>query len=197
MLEETLLNTFNNQYDPKETALITRVCNGDQHALELLYNDYYPRLFRFIGRVTWNSEIIEEVINDVMYTVWEKAVTYNHQCRLSTWIFGIAYNKARQALRDSDRSHEDSLDDMNTDSLEFGTNDVGLKQLEMRDLLEDSFKMLSADQRTVVELTYFEGLHYSEIALLMDCPENTIKTRMHHARKILASHLTDYEDASK
>jgi len=197
MLEETLLNTFNSQYDPKETALIARVCNGDQHALELLYNDYHPRLFRFIGRVTWNPEIIEEVINDVMYTVWEKAVTYNHQCRLSTWIFGIAYNKARQALRDSDRSHEDSLDDMNTDSLEFGTNDVGLKQLEMRDLLEDSFKMLSADQRTVVELTYFEGLHYSEIALLMDCPENTVKTRMHHARKILASHLTNYEDASK
>jgi RNA polymerase sigma factor (sigma-70 family) len=128
-----------------------------------------------------------------MFTVWEKAATYNHQCRLSTWIFGIAYNKARQALRNAGHFNEDSLDDMDVDNIAFASHDANLKQLETRDWLEASFKALSSDQRTVIELTYFQGLHYSEIALLMDCPENTVKTRMHHARKILALQLTDDE----
>ncbi len=140
--------------------------------------------------MTWREDMIEEIINDVMYTVWEKASSYNHQCLLSTWIFGIAFNKVRQALRKDKHSKEDSLDDMDVDSLEFGNLDVGIKQLEMSDWLESGFKMLSPEQRAVVELTYVEGLHYSEIALLMECPENTVKTRMFHARKILAAHLT-------
>lgn len=173
-----------------------RICNADENALELLYHEYYPRLFRFIGRMTWREDLIEEVINDVMYTVWEKAATYHHQCRLSTWIFGIAYNKARQALRSVKHFSEDSLDEMDVDRLEFGAHDSSLAQLEMRDFLESGFRMLSIEQRAVIELTYFEGLHYSEIALLMDCPENTVKTRMHHARKILATTLTNYEEPS-
>jgi len=184
------------QHQNKDVALVIRICNADEKALELLYHNYYQRLFRFIGRITWREDLIEEIINDVMYTVWEKAATYNHQCQLSTWIFGIAYNKARQALRSAGSFNDDSLDDMDVDSSVFGTYDTGLKQLEMRDFLESGFKVLSPDQRTVVELTYFEGLHYSEIAQLMGCPENTVKTRMHHARKILALHLTNHEDAA-
>jgi RNA polymerase sigma-70 factor (ECF subfamily) len=189
------LNSPNSQHD-QEAALIRRICHADENALEQLYHDYYPRLFRFIGRTTWREDLIEEVINDVMYTVWEKAATYNHQCKLSTWIFGIAYNKVRQALRNDGHFNEDSLDDMEVDNALFGMEDAGLMQLETHEWLDSILKVLSPDQRTVIELTYFEGLHYSEIALLMDCPENTVKTRMHHARKILAVHLTDYKNAS-
>lgn len=180
----------------EEVALITRICNADENALELLYHSYYQRLFRFIGRITWREDIIDEVVNDVMFTVWEKAATYNHECRVSTWIFGIAYNKVRQVLRSVNHLNEDSLDEMDVDNLAFAVHDISLKQLEMRDFLESGFRMLSPEHRAVIELTYFEGLHYSEIALLMDCPENTVKTRMHYARKILAAQLSNYEDAS-
>jgi RNA polymerase sigma-70 factor (ECF subfamily) len=176
-------------------ALIVRICNADVGALEKLYHNYYPRLLRFIGRTSRREDLNEEIINDVMYTVWEKAATYNHQCKLSTWIFGIAYNKVRQALRDNGYSNEDSLNDLESDGALFGVDDPGIKQLETREWLDSILKVLSPDHRAVIELTYFEGLHYSEIALLMDCPENTVKTRMHHARKILAAHLTDYNHA--
>jgi RNA polymerase sigma-70 factor (ECF subfamily) len=190
-------NKYNSPHSNEEAvALIKRICNADENALELLYHNFYQRLFRFIGRMTWREDLIEEVINDVMYTVWKKAATYNHQCQVSTWIFGIAYNKARQALRNAGNFNDESLDDMDVES-SFGAYDSGLIQLEMCDWLESVFKVLSLDQRAVVELTYFQGLHYSEIALLMDCPENTVKTRMHYARKILASHLTNYEDVTR
>ena len=138
--------------------------------------------------------MIDEIINDVMFTVWEKAATYNHNCKLSTWIFGIAYNKARQALRNVTQNPEESLDEMDIEHSNFGDYDTDLKKLEMDDFLASAFKVLSPEQRTVLELTYFEGLHYSEIAQLMDCPENTVKTRMHYARKTLAQHLNNQQD---
>jgi RNA polymerase sigma factor (sigma-70 family) len=181
------LNTFEDQCGP-EVLMINRICNADESALECLYHEYYPRLFRFIGRIVWCDALIDEIINDVMYTVWEKAETYNHQCRVSTWIFGIAYNKARQTLRHAGQFNSASLDDMDVDNLELSCFDSGLERLEANDWLDEMLKVLSADQRAVIELTYFQGLHYSEIAVLMDCPENTIKTRMYHARKILALH---------
>ena len=180
------VDTNNSGQFKRDADLIARLCKQDEKALELLYHHYYSRLFRFVARVTRREDLIDEVINDVMYVVWEKAETYNQQCQPSTWIFGIAYNKARQSLRNAGNKDEESLDEMDDDNLVFEDNDSGLKQLEMTDWLESALDKLSSDQRAVIELTYFQGLHYSEIAVLMECPENTVKTRMHHARKKLA-----------
>ena len=185
-IQGRLVDTNNSGQFKRDADLIERLCKQDEKALELLYHHYYSRLFRFVARVTRRENLIDEVINDVMYVVWEKAETYNQQCQPSTWIFGIAYNKARQSLRNAGNKDEESLDEMDDDNLVFEDNDSGLKQLEMTDWLESALDKLSSDQRAVIELTYFQGLHYSEIAVLMDCPENTVKTRMHHARKKLA-----------
>jgi len=95
------VDTNNSGQFKRDADLIARLCKQDEKALELLYHHYYSRLFRFVARVTRRENLIDEVINDVMYVVWEKAETYNQQCQPSTWIFGIAYNKARQSLRNA------------------------------------------------------------------------------------------------
>ena len=174
----------------RDVELVARICNSDQKALELLYSSYYSRLSRFIARVITREDLIDEVINDVMYVVWEKAKSYNHQCKPSTWIFGIAYNRARQALRDANRNNEESLENLIDNGVSFEDDKSILKQLEMSDWLLPALGKLTPDQRAVIELTYFQGLAYSEIAEVMACPENTVKTRMHHARKKLATLLT-------
>ncbi|WP_026223266.1 RNA polymerase sigma factor [Methylosarcina fibrata] len=184
------LNTENKTDQPNQDAdLIARICQADEQAFELLYHRFYSRLFRFIARITRRTDMIDEVINDVMYVVWEKAETYNGQCQVSTWILGIAYNKARQTLRNHRPFAEESLDDMEVEKLypaAVAQNDTVAAQTELENWLESALDRLSAEQRAVIELTYYHGLHYSEIAELMDCPENTVKTRMHHARKKLA-----------
>lgn len=60
---------------------------------------------------------------------------------------------------------------------------------EASTLLGRALALLSPEQRAVVELTYYEGLSYPEIANLLDCPTNTVKTRMFHARKRLRETL--------
>jgi len=180
----------------KETALITRIANGDENALEQLYHEYYNRLLRFISRTTGRSDYIEDVINEVMYVVWQKADTYNQSCQPSTWIFGIAYNKARAAKYNTRVEQIELLGLLDNDDVQLGRHDPQLKQLELQDTLEYAFDVLSPEQRTVIELTYFQGMHYDEIATLMDCPTNTVKTRMYHARKKLASILIRLDECT-
>lgn len=181
-----LLVTHTTGHLKRDANLIARICKQDEKALELLYHHYYNRLFRFVARITRREDLIDAIINDVMYVVWEKAETYNQQCQPSTWIFGIAYNKARQSLCSVGNHGEESLDELDDDNFLFDENDSWAQQLEMTNWLEAALDRLSPDQRAVIELTYFQGLHYSEIAELMECPENTVKTRMYHARRKLA-----------
>lgn len=190
------LNKYQSGQQMRDADLITRLCNADECALEQLYHRYYIRLFRFIARVTRHDELIDEIINDVMYVVWEKAASYDQQCKPSTWIFGIAFNKARQAVRDAHCAVEQSLDDLDEDSPWLGKQDEGFSRLELDEWLESALGELSPEHRAVIELTYYEGLHYSEIASIMGCPENTVKTRMHHARKKLAVILTPTNGSS-
>ncbi len=189
------LTTQQNSQQMREAGLIARICNADEAALEQLYHQYYNRLFRFIARITRREELIDEIVNDVMYVVWEKAATYDKQCKPSTWIFGIAFNKARQAVRDDGHGHE-SIDELDEDNSWLGKQDDGLLQLEIDDWLGETLTALSPEHRAVIELTYYEGLHYNEIAEILGCPENTVKTRMYHARKKLATVLNPMDDSS-
>lgn len=167
--------------EPSDNDLIMRICESDTVAFEMLYKRYYPRIFRFVFRVTRHLDQIEEIINDVMYVVWQKASTFQPETKASTWIFGIAYKKSLKSM--SERIQGEHLELEDAEDLIPGVQDSGLQSLELEDWISVAFRKLPEDQRAVLELTYHQGLHYSEIAKIMDCPENTVKTRMFHARK--------------
>jgi RNA polymerase sigma-70 factor (ECF subfamily) len=164
-----------------DADLILRVCLADHEAFEVLYKRYYPKLFRFAYRVTRRLDQIEEIINDVMFVVWNKASTYLPDTRASTWIFGIAYKKCLKSL--SERPQAEHLELEAAEDLLPPVQDSGLRDLEVAEWVTVAFGKLPPDQRAVLELVYHHGLHYAEIAAIMDCPENTVKTRVFHARK--------------
>lgn len=170
--------------DHEDCDMLHRVSEGSHAALEALYKEYYHRLFRFIYKITRQLDTIDEIINDVMLVVWRKADTFDHRSRVSTWIFGIAYKKSLKALEKSAVAiaHVDYEDIAETAA---DPSEYGIQQFEADDWVTVAFEVLSPDQRAVMELTYHYGLHYHEIAEIMECPENTVKTRMFHARKKL------------
>ena len=180
----------------RERDLIAKTAAGNEQAFEQLYQIYFGRLFQFVLRTTRRQDCIDEIINDVMYVVWKKASTYDQVCRPSTWILGIAYLKSLKSAEQS-RIREDRSVELNSELDYFPDSDAQLvSQLETNNWLEVAFGELSTEQRAVVELTYYQGLHYSEIAEIMQCPENTVKTRMFYARKILAKVLPNLNGRS-
>jgi len=130
---------------------------------------------------------VEEVLNDTLMVVWKRADSFNGNSKVSTWIFAIAYRKALKALRKLDEPMEDTLAEKRP-SGEPGPEQL-LGQSQGRAALAGALDDLSDDHRTVVDLAYFHEMGYREIAEIMDCPVDTVKTRMYHARRNLRSRL--------
>jgi RNA polymerase sigma-70 factor, ECF subfamily len=162
----------------RETDLIARIAEGDRKAFEELYYLYHRRLARFLTRLTRRYDIAEEVVNDTFWVVWRKAHTFRGDSQPSTWILGIAYRKARNAFRTSARLAEKNLQE----ELLPPTEEEPASTEELRDWLSRALAELPVEQRLAVELCYELGHSCEEISKIMDCPVNTVKTRLFHAR---------------
>ncbi len=171
-----------------EVRLIGAIAKGDAQAFETLYRGYFPRLTRFLDRMTRSAHLIEEIVNDTMLVVWQKAQTFDHTSKVSTWVFAIAYRKALKAIQAFDDPVESDSDDYA--GVSDNEPEQELSQQQMQILLAKALNELPAEQRHVVNLAYFHGMDYAEIAEIMDCPVNTVKTRMFHARRRMKTTLT-------
>jgi len=138
-----------------------------------------------------NPQATTAPLDDVMLAVWTGAAGFDGRSRPSTWIFGIAYHKALKALARQDR-HKAETDEVDGEEPTTGEGPEGLLvRRETADVLERALRALPLEQRTVVELTYYHGFAYQEIADIMRCPVNTVKTRMFHARRRLKELLPE------
>jgi len=178
-----------------EAHLVDRTANGELQAFEQLYRTYHPRLTRFLDRVTRRPGLVEELLNDTMLVVWNRAGTYNGRSKVSTWIFAIAYRKAMKALSRLDEPVQDEDNDDRPAPLETGP-EYHAAQSQLRTALVRALDHLSFEQRAVMHLTYFHGIGCREISDIVGCPVDTVKTRMFHARRrmkaLLSGELEDW-----
>ena len=179
---------------PDEARLIARIVLRDRRAFEALYRLYHPRLTRFLRNFVRRPSMVEEVLDDTLMVVWDQPERFNGTSKVSTWIFAIAYRKGLNARRREDEPVEDR------DAEQRPSDELGPEQQlgghQVHEVLLNALKELSADHRTVVDLTYFHEIGYREIAEIMECPVDTVKTRMFHARRhlkrVLGGQLADW-----
>lgn len=168
--------------DASERELLERIARSqDQAAFRTLYGNYYQRLSRLLARMSVRREDIEEVINDTFWVVWTKAGDFRGASQLSTWIIGIAYRRALNALRRAkirpvadEPFDEDSISVASTDAAETDGQWLAL-----------GLARLPVEQRMALELTYTLGHSCEEVAAILECPVNTVKTRLFRARETL------------
>lgn len=176
--------------DAGDVRLLARIGDGDRAAFRELHARYYNALLRFIYRITRRLDLAEEGVNDVMLVVWRSAHAFAGRSSVSTWIMGIGYRTALKSLARSRRwSERIATFDFSEWIEHSGPETEPTEHGDLRDLLDAALAKLSPDHRAVVELTYFYGCSYEEIAAIVDCPVNTVKTRMFHARAKLKKWL--------
>ncbi len=152
--------------------------NSDRMALTELYNRYRCSIGRYLQRGIGDSNLIEEAYNDVMITVWNSAANFHGKSKVSTWLYGIARNKRmthyQKQIKHAHHTTEEQLDNLSE------KDDSSLKET-----IQNAIQALSEDHKDVIELAYFHGYSTAEIAEIVDCPVNTVKTRLFHARQKL------------
>ena len=168
--------------DDHERSLLQRIEMQDREALRELHLLYYERLARFLRRITRRFALVDEVINDTFAIVWRKAGGFRGDSLVSTWIIGIAYRRGLSVLRAERRAEALMVAPMIEDQQ---PSTVTEEWADTSELLARAMQCLSPEHRAVIVLTYYLGHSCEEIAAIMHCPANTVKTRMFHARNKL------------
>ena len=182
-----LLDEKGSSASGNDTRLIEQLCSGDMAVFETFYKDYRPKLRAFIRGIVPSEQAVDEVFDDVMMVVWDRIKDFEGRSKLSTWVYGIAY---RRAFKERKPVREVEMPDHMDDNQEIGPDaDEPFAQITTKHRLQAALGKLPDDQGSVVRLAYFEGLNYREIGAIMDCPEDTVKTRMYHARRKLKASL--------
>jgi RNA polymerase sigma-70 factor (ECF subfamily) len=171
-----------NSANGRERELLQRVARQDRAAFQELYLIYWPRLARLLIRMTSRPEIVQDVLQEVLLIVWQKAEQFRGESLVSTWIIGIAYRRAMRALR--------SIRLIAPIEQDLKLHEPDPQQaLENPQWLARAMQVLPLEQRMVLELAYLMDLSCQEVAEIMCTPVNTVKTRMFHARAKLRSLL--------
>ncbi|MEO6277544.1 sigma-70 family RNA polymerase sigma factor, partial [Roseateles sp.] len=145
-----------------ELALLAGVKLGRRADFDALYRIYHPRLWRFLTHLMRQPEAIEEVLNDTMLVVWQRADSFDGRSKLSTWIFGIAYRKGLKSFSRQDLPVDASERPEAADTGPGPEQQLDLARLRGR--LRKAMAELSPEHRAVVELCYFHDMAYGEIA---------------------------------
>jgi RNA polymerase sigma-70 factor (ECF subfamily) len=168
--------------------LMAQVVQGDRRAIQRLFERYQVIVFRYALRLVGNRATAEDIVSEVFIALWRHAAAFEGRARLSTWILAIARNKAVSTMRGRvDQPLDDTMLAAIPDQAVTAEErwDAGRRGAVLRTCLEQ----LSPTHREIIDLVYYHEKSVEEVALILDVPAATVKTRMFYARRRLAEHL--------
>jgi len=183
----------------RDRELLQRHLEGDPGAFRALVERYRQELFNFLARFTGSAELAEDVFQEAFLQLHLSAATFDMSRRLKPWLFTIAANKARDALRSRRRRYAAPLDatiaggeDDRASYADLLEADIpspaeSLMNIETRRAVQKIVNEMPENLRIVLLLCYFHEFPYKEIAEMLDSPLGTIKSRLHAAVKHFAA----------
>ena len=175
----------------EESALLLRIAQKDDSALEILYTRYSKLLYGFILSILKSADEAEDILQEIFIRVWNRAPAFDAtKGSVYTWLVTMARNRAIDRLRSKDyqTQRQTSLSDSENEGEElFQLVDRASEDEDPLDatiaseralLVRKAFDEIHPDQRRILQLAYFSGFSQSEIAAELQIPLGTVKTRM-------------------
>lgn len=189
-----------------DQQLVERAQQGDKHAFELLVAKYQRKLGRLLSRFIRDQAEIEDVTQEAFIKAYRALPSFRGESAFYTWLYRIGINTAknylvalgRRAPTSTEIISEDAegyeegelLRDNNTPETELMTKQIAITVNEAMD-------NLPAELRTAITLREIDGMSYEDIAMMMDCPIGTVRSRIYRARETIAEKLRPLLGTSK
>ena len=176
-----------------DTELLQRHLDGDPEAFAALVARYRRELFNFLARFTGDPALAEDIFQEAFLQLHVSAAAFDMSRRLKPWLFTIAANKARDAMRKNFRRQAAPLDatvpgrdGSETTYAELMPSNIpppdeSLMNLEARRAVQSIIRDMPENLRAVLLLSYFNEVPYKEIAEILNVPLGTVKSRLHAA----------------
>jgi len=174
--------------------LARRLRQRDADAMRELYDRYGRLVYSLILRIVRNSAAAEDLVQETFLRIWNRMQAFDQERgALGPWVLAVARNRAIDYLRSTDARM--SAGALELDHLEhpgrFCDFEDRALSLDRAQRLKGAFEKLTPQQKTVVELAYYEGLSQAEMAERMQQPLGTVKTWVRSALKVLREQLTE------
>ena len=180
-----------------DQLLVERVQKGDKRAFDLLINKYQHRIISLVSRYVSDHAEAMDVSQEAFIKAYRAIDRFRGDSAFYTWLYRIAINTAKNWLvarkRRPPASDIDAVDaeqyDMESRLKEQGTPENELMRDEIKRAVYDTIAALPEDLRTAIMLREMEGMSYEDIAVTMDCPIGTVRSRIFRAREAIDTKL--------
>jgi RNA polymerase sigma-70 factor (ECF subfamily) len=190
--------------DLDESALIERLKAGDERALEVIFNRHSSKLYNVARRILRDDADAEEVVQDVFWTAYRKARSFQGNSQFSTWLYRLTVNSALGKIRRSKKNQEVEYEEYLPKFEKDGHHTVRpvidwsdtleekYANQQMQTLLAAALDQLKPVDKGVIVLSDLEGFSDKEIAATLGLTVSAVKTRLHRARLFLRGKLAVY-----
>lgn len=175
--------------DLDDAALVAAIADGDQRALAELYRRHSAAVYGLALRVLHRADVAQEIVQEVMVAIWERPDRYDAgRGALRPFMLRMAHGRAVDRLRaDARRSRREDVHER--DRPETGDLDREIWELLRADAVREAVGELTDGERRAIELAYFGGHTYREVASLLGEAEGTVKSRIRTGLRRLADRL--------
>ena len=185
---------------PNDTdlLLVERTLAGDQRAYGLLVLKYQRRIQRLVGRMVRDVDLVEDIAQETFIRAYRALHQFRGDAQFYTWLYRIAVNTAKKSLMELKRDptvsesflardDEDETSWQKNEPTSEETPETVFAAKEIAAVVNAAMEALPEDLRLAVTLREIEGLSYDEIALAMDCPIGTVRSRIFRAREAISA----------
>jgi len=190
-----------------DEELVEEYLAGHTPAFRELVERYHDPLLRFLIRMTGSRELAEDTFQDAFLQAHQALETFDITRRFKPWLFTIAANKARDALRKANRRSTVSLSTRANEGegqamvdlleIELPGPESGLEAEEQSKLVQHAVDAMPVRLREILLLAYFQRMTYAQIADVFDIPIGTVKSRLHAAVACFATQWQSQMDDRK
>ena len=184
--------------EDSDLLLVERANAGDKRAFGLLVLKYQRRIQRLIGRMVRDVDLVDDIAQETFIRAYRALHQFRGDAQFYTWLYRIAVNTAKRTLlglkRDPTVSEsflaKDDEDETSWQKNELTTDETPetvFAAKEIAAVVNAAMDALPEELRQAVTLREIEGLSYEEIALAMDCPIGTVRSRIFRAREAISA----------
>ena len=188
--------------DSTDHQLVARVQQGDKRAFDLLVLKYQFKLQAIVARFVKDIDEVADVTQEAFIKAYRALPSFRGESQFYTWLYRIAVNTAKNHLVSKSRRPATADFDIGdvenssiSDRMMVEANPEGqLLGEELKKVIDNAMAALPEDLRTALSLREFDGMSYEDIAVIMDCPVGTVRSRIFRAREFVDYRVLDLLD---
>ncbi len=196
------MNSQTRTSEQVDKELVLRVQQGDKSAYDLLVIKYQHKIIQLVNRYVKDPSEAQDVAQETFIKAYRALGNFRGDSAFYTWLYRIAINTAKNYLVARTRRGFDSqVDVQDAEQIEnapqlqgMDTPERLLLNEEIVEVIKTAIDKLPEEMRIAIMLREFEGMSYEEIALAMDCPVGTVRSRIFRAREAIDNKLTPLLD---